>query len=65
MNGICVCIGCGCDDNHACDYGCGWVRLDEPDGTGVCSECPDSVSRWDAGERDLSDEALARLEAIR
>lgn len=53
-----VCIGCACDDNHACidglDEPCHWVRLDRETGLGVCSACPGSdVSRWDAGDRDV------------
>jgi hypothetical protein len=65
-----VCIGCGCDDLHACVRGirsqlpmgatippaksktCHWLRLDRGAGFGVCSACPGSVERWDAGDRD-------------
>lgn len=34
-----TCIGCGCDDNHACDFGCSWLVVDRRVGLGVCSEC--------------------------
>lgn len=53
---LATCIGCGCDDNHACvdglDSACWWVRLDRRMGLGVCSACPErEVARWDAGDR--------------
>lgn len=25
---IATCIGCGCDDHHACGEGCYWLRVD-------------------------------------
>ena len=59
---LATCIGCACDDDHACvtqredgEWGCRhWVRLDRDVGLGVCSICPGSdVSRWDAGERQI------------
>ena len=63
---IAVCIGCGCDDLHACmtqplpvalarPEPCHWLRVDRDAGLGVCSACPGSVERWDAGDRDLDD----------
>lgn len=42
---IATCIGCGCDDDHACDLGCSWLVVDRGVGLGVCSECS---SRWQA-----------------
>ena len=52
---ISVCIGCGCDDNHACvgenRIPCSWLRLDRDAGLGVCSECEDIVLNWDKGDR--------------
>jgi hypothetical protein len=45
---LAVCIGCGCDDNHACGEGCYWLRVDYSHGAGVCSECGNHVKRWDA-----------------
>lgn len=48
---LATCIGCGCDDNHACGEGCYWLRVDYPDGTGVCSECSEHVEAWDRGDR--------------
>lgn len=55
---VATCIGCGCDDLHACSDEavggpCSWVRLDRVAGLGVCSACPEHVGRWDAGERDF------------
>jgi hypothetical protein len=53
-----VCIGCGCDDHHACvsDLGdpCAWLVVDYPAGVGVCSECPDAMARWNAGDREIA-----------
>ena len=56
---VATCIGCGCDDNHACIVdnparACHWVRLDHTAGLGVCSACPGGdVSRWDAGDKTV------------
>jgi hypothetical protein len=52
-----VCIGCGCDDYHACvdalEQPCSWVRVDPAAGLGVCSACPKAdVARWDRGNRE-------------
>ncbi|MHB1696561.1 MAG: hypothetical protein ACYCSQ_00420 [bacterium] len=52
-NGVATCVGCGCDDLHACPGGCSWLRLDRTAGVGVCSECEDMVEDWDNGERDI------------
>ena len=57
--GIAICIGCGCDDNHACwddarDNPCCWVRLDRAAGLGVCSACPEHEARWDQGDRTVA-----------
>lgn len=51
---LAVCIGCGCDDLHACMRSiepCHWLRVDRDAGRGVCSVCPGLVVNWDAGER--------------
>lgn len=52
---VAACIGCGCDDCHACwdeeaGQPCHWVRLDRDSGRGVCSACPDHIGRWDTGD---------------
>lgn len=47
MTQLATCIGCGCDDNHACDEGCCWLRVDYAAGNGVCSGCLDHVESWD------------------
>jgi hypothetical protein len=45
-----TCIGCGCDDNHACrPNGCFWLRVDYRSGWGVCSQCGSRVADWDRG----------------
>ena len=45
---IATCIGCGCDDLHACVdlFGdpCHWLTVSYEDGTGVCSACPDHIA---------------------
>lgn len=49
---IATCIGCGCDDRHACrPEGCYWLRVDYKAGAGVCSQCESFVNAWDAGVR--------------
>lgn len=64
MNDLAIarCIGCGCDDLHACvhpDRGepCSWLAVDRVSGLGVCSACPGDLTRWLAGDR--SELALA------
>jgi hypothetical protein len=56
---LATCIGCGCDDNHACIDGfeeaCHWLRVDRRTGIGVCSQCPTHTSRWDGGDRSRSE----------
>ncbi len=61
MNSLSYCIGCGCNDNYACDGGCSWIRLDRKAGLGVCSECERRASDWDNGKRCLSQEAEINL----
>lgn len=48
-----TCVGCGCDDDHACAEGCFWLRVDYQIGQGVCSECPSHVVDWDRGHAML------------
>ncbi len=48
---VATCIGCGCDDLHACAGGCSWLRVDRESGDGICSECAHLVEQWDRGER--------------
>ena len=50
------CIGCGCDDLHACvdDLGpCSWIVVDRDAGRGVCSCCESHMERWNAGDRSV------------
>lgn len=60
---IAVCIGCGCDDNHACPFGCYWLRVDYQDGKGVCSECDEHCEAWDRGDRTSRAPSIAEMEA--
>lgn len=53
---IAVCIGCGCDDLHACvgDEGpCSWLVVEYDTCRGVCSCCQEQLERWNAGERSI------------
>lgn len=67
LNGqIASCIGCGCDDFHACrPDSCYWLRVDYNAGAGVCSECPEHVEAWDRGDRTPHAEPAAIDEAFR
>jgi hypothetical protein len=64
---VAICIGCGCDDDHACDDGlgggCSWLVVDRGRGLGVCSNCPTARGRWDRGDRKLSDKARRQVSA--
>lgn len=50
-----ICVGCGCDDYHACEdaFGdpCYWLVLDRRSGKGVCSQCPERLDAWRHGDR--------------
>ncbi len=50
-----ICIGCGCDDFHACcdanSIPCHWLRVDYRSGLGVCSACAEHVPAWDCATR--------------
>lgn len=53
------CIGCGCDDFHACadpitEEGCYWMFTDKRTATGICSCCGSAMKRWKAGDRIVS-----------
>jgi hypothetical protein len=54
-----ICIGCGCDEDHACMVRerhthafspCFWLRFEAASRTGVCSACEDLVKVWDAAK---------------
>ncbi|TXT26451.1 MAG: hypothetical protein FD131_4165 [Rhodocyclaceae bacterium] len=54
-----TCIGCGCTDTRACwdetaDQPCHWLVVDYRAGLGVCSVCPDDLSRWENGDRTIA-----------
>lgn len=59
-----TCIGCGCDDFHACGEGCYWLRVDYEEGKGVCSECDEHEAAWDQGDRIMHAEPTSEREAI-
>lgn len=53
---IAICIGCGCDDMHACwddkaGRPCSWERVDRKAQIGVCSVCKNLAPAWDKGDR--------------
>lgn len=60
---IAVCIGCGCDDFHACvdelNDACSWLVVNRNIGLGVCSSCPEHLERWDNAENEPVLEGLA------
>lgn len=62
---IAICIGCACDDLHACDdglgCGCSWLVVDRRRRVGVCSCCVSNLSRWREGDRTLCGYAKGRL----
>jgi hypothetical protein len=62
---LCVCIGCGCDDLHACadliGDPCGWLVQSGTGRHGVCSQCPAALRLWERGKRTLSDAAKAAV----
>ena len=54
QGGLAECIGCGCDDHHACTDGhepCHWLVVDYEVGLGVCSRCQSHLARWNTGDR--------------
>lgn len=61
--GLASCIGCGCDDDHACERGCYWIRVDYRERIGVCSECVEHAEAWDLGDRTRRATPAAELEA--
>jgi hypothetical protein len=58
---LCVCIGCGCDDLHACQDligdACGWLIQSGTGKHGVCTQCPACLPAWNKGRRTLTDRA--------
>jgi hypothetical protein len=53
-----VCVGCGCDNDHACfdqdaRLPCHWIRLEPGAGKGLCSACPELAEAWDRGKREF------------
>lgn len=48
---VATCIGCGCDDLHACTGGCGWLRVDRHGHRGICTNCAHLVPRWDRNRK--------------
>jgi hypothetical protein len=56
---LATCIGCGCDDLHACfdeaaGQPCHWLVVDRDEGLGVCSVCGEHLVRWQAGDREIA-----------
>lgn len=57
--GSAICMGCGCDDLHACwddtaGNPCSWLVVDRAAGLGVCSCCPDHMERWRQGDHTVA-----------
>lgn len=61
-----TCIGCGCDEEKACvdieGVACFWVRQDPVADVGVCSHCPDDVTRFDDGDRTPLDDEHGQVD---
>lgn len=58
IGGIATCIGCGCDDLHACcdsqsGRPCSWLAVDYSIGKGVCTSCENHIERWKAGDMEI------------
>ena len=56
---VATCIGCGCDDLHACwdedaEQPCAWLDVDRTANLGVCSACPEHLARWQSGDREIA-----------
>lgn len=62
---LCQCIGCGCDDHHACPDllgdPCAWLVRSASGRLGVCTQCPLTLRRWNANQRHFSDRANAAI----
>lgn len=62
---LCQCIGCGCDDNHACQDllgdPCGWIVQSKSRRLGVCTRCPNMVPLWNARKRYFTKRAKAAI----
>lgn len=58
---LCVCIGCGCDDHHACadllGDPCGWLVKSKTGRLGVCTRCPATLTQWNGGKRYFTERA--------
>lgn len=65
---LATCIGCGCDDHHACitafGEGCHWLKVDSRKGFGVCSECPGHVKRFEKGDRRIANNQPAAVRQL-
>jgi len=66
---LAICIGCGCDDFHACTNPatgkpCFWLVVDRGESVGVCCGCDRYLERWNAGRRHLSTLATVKRHQI-
>ena len=48
--GVCLCIGCGTDDEHSASDDNTWIRTDKEIGAGVCSNCTEHTDSWDLAQ---------------
>lgn len=53
------CVECGCNDMNACfdeaaGDACHWIEVDREGRKGVCSACPEALTRWCRGQRDFA-----------
>jgi hypothetical protein len=62
---LCQCIGCGCDDEHACQDligdPCGWLVRSTSGRLGVCTQCPALLRAWEDGKRHFTERAKSAI----
>jgi hypothetical protein len=64
---VAKCVGCGCTDLRACAGGCSWLAVNRAAGTGVCSNCPKSLTAWrhqraEVGQLDSKTASLVEVD---
>lgn len=63
-----ICIGCGCDEHHACTLpggkSCAWVHVGPAGLAGICSACTNIFSALSIEpELEIAERAIAAAEA--
>lgn len=56
-----ACIGCGCEDEEACEGGCSWIAISPSERVGLCSACGlGAIGAVDADEAEFACEEAER-----